>query len=279
MAAYTDQHVASLRRSLADGRVACRAPVDRTIDILAELLGRPDGGLAAAGARSGDWTRSRAGPPRSASGSPPSCGTPSTREIRPAFARLHDALVTEILPAARPAERPGMCHVRWRPGRVPRPRPRPHVPGPRRRRSSTGSASTRSTASTRRWTALAGRTLGTANLADALAALRGDPALYFTTRDEVYEKAASSLARATEAIPDWFGRLPRRRARSSGWAPTRRCTPPSPTTASRRWTARGPASTTSTRRRPGPGRATRRRRSPTTSRSRATTSRSPSARS
>jgi uncharacterized protein (DUF885 family) len=56
--------------------------------------------------------------------------------------------------------------------------------------------------------ALAGRTLGTANLADALAALRGDPALHFTTCDEVYDKAASSLARATEAIPDWFGRLP-----------------------------------------------------------------------
>ena len=32
-------------------------------------------------------------------------------EIRPAFVRLHDALATEILPATRPAERPGMCHV------------------------------------------------------------------------------------------------------------------------------------------------------------------------
>jgi uncharacterized protein (DUF885 family) len=55
---------------------------------------------------------------------------------------------------------------------------------------------------------LAGRTLGAASLPDALAALRSDPALRFRTRDEVHDTAAASLARATAAIPGWFGRLP-----------------------------------------------------------------------
>jgi uncharacterized protein (DUF885 family) len=55
---------------------------------------------------------------------------------------------------------------------------------------------------------LACGTLGVRELEAALAALRGDPALHFSTSEEVFAKAASSLARAREAAPDWFGRLP-----------------------------------------------------------------------
>jgi uncharacterized protein (DUF885 family) len=50
--------------------------------------------------------------------------------------------------------------------------------------------------------------LGTTSLLDTLAHLRSDPALYFADRDAVEEVAVRSLARATEAIPAWFGRLP-----------------------------------------------------------------------
>jgi uncharacterized protein (DUF885 family) len=39
--------------------------------------------------------------------------------------------------------------------------------------------------------------------------LRSDPALFFKTRDEVEGKAKEALARATEAFPRWFGRVPR----------------------------------------------------------------------
>ena len=206
MAACTDQHVASLRRSRAAGRVACRAPVDRTIDILAEVLGRP----------AEDWPLLA---PLGGLGALPGWTTADrerfstelreavNRDIRPAFGRLHDALVTEILPAARPAERPGMCHVDgglagYR-GLV-----RAHTSLDLDVEEIHRIGLEEIARIDAEMDALAGRTLGTANLADALAALRGDPALYFTTRDEVYEKAASSLARASEAIPDWFGRLP-----------------------------------------------------------------------
>lgn len=205
MAGHVDQHVASLRRSLADGRVACRAPVERTISILDGLLGTPPASwslLAPLGRRSWPgWTTAQRR--RFADG----LRDAVDGEVRPAFVRLHEALEGEILPAARSNERPGLSHV----------------PG--------GEAAYR--ALVRLHTsleiepaelhriglaeidridgeleALAGRTLGTATLADALAALRGDPALHFATRDEVFDKAASSLARAASAIPDWFGRLP-----------------------------------------------------------------------
>ena len=206
MAACTDQHLASLRRSLADGRVACRAPVDRTIDILAETLDRPAedwpllAPLAGLGALPGWTTAERE---RFAT----HLRDAVNREIRPAFARLHDALVTEILPAARPADRPGMCHVDGGQAGY-RGLVRVHTSLDLDVEEIHRIGLDEIARIDAEMAALAGRTLGTTNLPDALAALRGDPALYFTTRDEVYEKAASSLARATEAIPDWFGRLP-----------------------------------------------------------------------
>ena len=42
MGPYVDTNTANLRRSLADGRIAARAPVERTIDILRTLLAQPD---------------------------------------------------------------------------------------------------------------------------------------------------------------------------------------------------------------------------------------------
>ncbi len=204
---YTDAHTATLRRSLADGLVACSAPVDRVVDILAALLASPDhdwpllAPLAGVSADAPGWTahdRERF--------------TSDVRAavadgIRPAFARLHETLVAEIRPASRPPERAGLCHL-----------PGGDVTYRRLARAHTSLDTTpeelhaTGLAEIRRIDAelaeLAGRTLGARDLPGALAALRADPALRFTTRDEVFDKAASSLARAIEAIPDWFGRLP-----------------------------------------------------------------------
>ena len=206
MAAYTDQHVASLRRSLAEGRVACRPPADRTTAILTGILDASTEDWPLLAPLAGldvlpGWTTAErerfAAALRDA----------VNEEVRPSFARLRDALVTEILPAARTADRPGICHLEgglqaYR-GLV-----RVHtsldLDVEEIHRIGLDEIARIDT----ELGALAGRTLGTVSLAEALAALRADPALYFTTRDEVYEKAASSLARATEAIPDWFGRLP-----------------------------------------------------------------------
>lgn len=205
MASYTDAHVASLRRGLADGRVACRAPVERTIAILGNLLGSPAdswpllaplGRLAWRG-----WTTAERGRFAEA------LRAAVDDMIRPAFARLHETLEDEILPAARPNERPGMGHVAGGEAGY-RALARLHTsleiePAELHRIGLAEIARIDD-----EMEALAGRTLGTASLVAALATLRGDPALHFATRDEVFDKAASSLARASVAIPDWFGRLP-----------------------------------------------------------------------
>ena len=205
MAGYADEHVASLRRSLADGRVACRAPVERTIAILGELLeaSTDDWPLLAPLGRLSSRGWATAERQRFSDGLRAAVGD----EIRPAFARLRETLESEILPAARPNERPGMGHV---PGgeagyrALVRLHTSLEIDAAELHRIGLAEIA-RIVAELE---ALAGRTIRTASLADALVALRGDPALHFSTRDEVFDKAASSLARATAAIPHWFGRLP-----------------------------------------------------------------------
>lgn len=211
MPAYTDAHTATLRQSLAEGLVACRAPVDRVADILAELLARPDedwpllaplGGFGVADTGTTDgWTTTER--ERFATG----LRAAVADGIRPAFTRLHEALTTEIRPAARPEDQPGLCHLRGG-GATYRSLARAHTsldatPDELHR---TGLAEIDRIDA--ELTELAGRTIGTRTLPDALAALRGDPALHFGTREEVFAKAVSALERATEAIPGWFGRLP-----------------------------------------------------------------------
>jgi uncharacterized protein (DUF885 family) len=56
---------------------------------------------------------------------------------------------------------------------------------------------------------LGGRLLRTDGLSDTLRALRTDPALHFSTGEEIVAVAEASLARANEAAPAWFGRLPK----------------------------------------------------------------------
>ena len=221
MPAYTDAHTTTLRRSLADGLVACRAPVDRVMDILAELLASPDEDWPLLAPLAGTGASGTGASGTGASGTGAADGwTTAERErfasglraavadgIRPAFARLHDALATEILPAARPEDRPGLCHL---PGGAATYRglARAHTsldatPDELHR---TGLAEIDRIDA--ELTDLAGRTIGTRTLPNALAALRGDPALHFGTREEVFAKAVSALERATEVIPGWFGRLP-----------------------------------------------------------------------
>ena len=57
-------------------------------------------------------------------------------------------------------------------------------------------------------TELAGRTIGSVDLADAHRRLREDPSLHFETPTQVYDTAVGSVDRARKAIPDWFGVLP-----------------------------------------------------------------------
>jgi uncharacterized protein (DUF885 family) len=57
--------------------------------------------------------------------------------------------------------------------------------------------------------ALGEKALGTGDLAKIQARLRSDPALHFTSREEVEATALATLRRAEAAMPRWFGRLPK----------------------------------------------------------------------
>jgi uncharacterized protein (DUF885 family) len=207
MAEYTDRHVANLRRSLSEGRVACRAPAERTVSILEGLLAAPDEAwpLLAPLARVDDlpgW--STADRQRVATDLRAAVAT----GIRPAFTRLHGVLVDEVLPRSRPADQPGLGHV---PGGAAAYRAfiRIHTSLDLEPEALHRIGLDEIARLDGELAAIAGRTIGATDLSDALARLRGDPALYFTTREEVFETAAACLARATAAIPAWFGRLPR----------------------------------------------------------------------
>jgi uncharacterized protein (DUF885 family) len=57
--------------------------------------------------------------------------------------------------------------------------------------------------------ALGKKVFGTDDLASIFERLRGDPKLYFTTEDEVFEAAEANLKAARKAMGKWFGILPR----------------------------------------------------------------------
>jgi uncharacterized protein (DUF885 family) len=198
IAPHVDAHIDRLRASLAVGLVASSSPVERVIDILGELLATPDEAWPFLGAA------------RGAEGSPFAADLLDAvaTGIRPAFARLHAALTAEVLPAARPPERPGLCHV---PGgdQAYRRLVRTHTsldlsPDELHR---TGLAEIARIDA--EMEALAARTIGSGSRAEAVARLRADPSLHFGTREEVHAKAEDALSRARAAIPGWFGRLPR----------------------------------------------------------------------
>jgi uncharacterized protein (DUF885 family) len=201
---HVDTAIDNLRHSAAEGRVAPRAPVERTLDILEHLEATPveSWKLAApAQASHEDWSAAERDAFREA------VLTAISEVAGPAFQRYRQVLRSEILPIARPNDRPGLVHIPGgldaylalirvhttldlAPEAI-------HDTGLREIERIDGE-----------FTALGRRLLNTNDLASTLAALRGDPALRFSTAKEVFATAQRSLDRANAAIPDWFGRLP-----------------------------------------------------------------------
>ena len=199
-----DQLIDRLRRGLARGCVATAHPVASVIDEVRRLTTTPAAGwrlaLPASEAHDdwapGDLAAFRAAVVRTID-----------EIVRPAFERYLEVLEQEIQPVARPSDRPGLVHV------------------------PDGSAAYRALARSHTtldldpaevheiglaeverldaaFADLGARVLGVHGTEATLAALRADPALRFTSADEVIGTARATLARATAAIPGWFGRLP-----------------------------------------------------------------------
>jgi uncharacterized protein (DUF885 family) len=201
-----DTYAGNLRASRAHGSVAPRAPVAHVIDALDTLLASPDAGWPLSRPASDEATAAWPASDRETFGR--RLGESIANDVRPAFVRLRDVLTNEIAPVARGDDAVGIGALSGGADAY-----RSLI----RRHTSleltpdelhqTGLAEVDRI--DRELRELTGRVLGASSLPEALASLRSDPALHFGTRDEVQDVAERSLARANEAIPDWFGRLPR----------------------------------------------------------------------
>jgi uncharacterized protein (DUF885 family) len=152
-------------------------------------------------------------------GPPPPAGTDATRfrerlaelvagSVRPAMARYRDLLAGEVLERARPDDRCGLAHL-------------PDGEAVYRAAVARHTTTDRDPADLHRlglelvaelegeYRALGERVLGTADMGQVLARLRDDPALRFTSGDEILTSGRDALARAVAALPEIVGRIPR----------------------------------------------------------------------
>lgn len=202
---YIDTHIDNLRRGLAAGKVAVRQPVERVVDQLSDLLGRPDDAwplLDPLAVDHRDWSAGQRAELKAEL-------RRAVREVaRPAFERYGVFLEAEILPSTRPQDRAGIMYI----------------PGGRDAYATLISVHTSLDLTPEELhetglrevelinaelEALGTRVLGTADRSETIQRLRTDPELYFRTRDEVAETASIALDRANASIPSWFGILPR----------------------------------------------------------------------
>jgi uncharacterized protein (DUF885 family) len=205
VATLLDRHVENLRDGLRDGLVAVRQPVERVIDEIRGLEATPVTGwppLRSLDGPPAGWAESERGRFRE------HLETVVARDLLPALSRYRSVLEDEILPAARPQDRPGLMHL---------------AGGPETYRSLVRVHTTLDLSPDEihrigldeiaridaEFAELGARALGARTRRETLDRLRDDPALRFRTGDEVLAAADAALRRAEAAIPDWFGRLPR----------------------------------------------------------------------
>ncbi len=196
MPAYLHVAGENLRRGAAEGRIGVRMLCTKVLEQIDELLARPDAA----------WPLME--PAKSAPQIENALLEVIGQRIRPAYERYRSVIADEIAPNARPDERPGLSHVPDG-ANVYRMLARAHtsievVP---EEVHAIGLEEIRRIDA--EFVELGARLLRTDGLEPTLRALRDDPALHFTTRDEVAAVADASLARANAAIGDWFGRLPK----------------------------------------------------------------------
>ncbi|MCP2165539.1 Uncharacterized conserved protein, DUF885 familyt [Goodfellowiella coeruleoviolacea] len=200
------------RVGIAANRVAVRPLVEATVAYLDRYLAEPaNDPLRVPTPAYGD-----AGGPDGAAGGPSAAEFTAERDrllteaVYPAFAEYRDFLRTEVAPPARPADRPGLC---WLPdgdtayaGLV-----RAHTTTERSAEELHQTGLDLIDALAEEYRELGAKVFGTTDLAEIFRRLREDPALRWTSREELLDGARQAIARAERAAPAWFGRLPSQR--------------------------------------------------------------------
>lgn len=127
--------------------------------------------------------------------------------VLPALQRYRDCLADEVRPHARPEER---CGVGWLPDgdEVYATQVRQYTTLPLDPDEIHRIGLAEIDALAEEYVALGGPLFGTDDVAEILTRLRDDPDLRFATSEEIRGNAEAALARAQEAVPDWFGTLP-----------------------------------------------------------------------
>jgi uncharacterized protein (DUF885 family) len=204
MGPWVDAVIDRQRASLADGRPPVRILTERVIDELDALLAQRDAAwplLAPASAQHPGWSdhaRTRfsddlAGAVRNG--------------IRPAFERYRTFLRNEALPAARGDDAVGIG-VLEDGLQLYRALARAHTTTDLDPQALHAIGLAEIERIDAELVELGGSLLGAHGLDDTLQRLRSDRTLYFTAGDDIETVARDSLARAQQAVPAWFGRVP-----------------------------------------------------------------------
>ena len=204
MGPWIDRHVASCRIALADGIGAPAAAIRPVVAELDDLLARPieDLPLLDPGrSLPGDWS------PHDRERFLTDLAASVRDSTLPAFARFRAFLADELLPVARGDDRPGLVSVPGGPAAFRR-AARAHTTLDLEPEAIHQIGLAETARIDTEFEELGGRMFGLSERLAVLDRLRSDPSLHFTTSAEVFAVAEASLARANEAIPDWFGRLP-----------------------------------------------------------------------
>jgi uncharacterized protein (DUF885 family) len=199
-----DQHVENLRAGTRGGRIAVRVEVEKVIEELRDLIAKPDSDwalLRPLAVEHPDWTGEEKRRFRA------ELESAVKESARPGFIRYLQCLTTEILPKARPQERPGIMHVTGGAEAYAKLiRVHTSLDLTPDELHKTGLMEV---ARINKETELLGeKVLGVGDRKEVLERLRTDSTLYFSNRDEVAATAEAALKRANAAIAKWFGRLP-----------------------------------------------------------------------
>lgn len=199
-----DDSIANLRSGLAQGRVANAETIRRTVAL---VQGQIDQDLKSWSLLKPSKTLTELDAP-GAQGVADELLAVVTDEIRPAFARYLKFLSEELAPAGRTGAKIGVhalpnglaCydasiagHINLDKGAL-----EIHALGLREIARIN-----------EEMTKLGKKLFGKKDLVSTIAHLRGSKELYYTTSQEIVEKAETSLAKAKAAIPEFFGILPK----------------------------------------------------------------------
>lgn len=201
---YVDGVIANLRAGIASGRTPAVASAQLVLEQVRTQLAQPDAEwqlMTPAKTPHPDW--SPADQALLATELPAALG-----DVRRAYETFAAFLEAELLPAARPEGKAGTlflpdgeaCYAALIRSETSLSRTPDDV-------HQTGLRALEDIHAEMR--ALGERTLGTSDLPTLLARLRGDRSLYFEAAPDIQARAEDALARATAAIPRFFGRLPK----------------------------------------------------------------------